>query len=94
MMHAPTCSLRTRFSSRRYSMTSSWWRFTQPARVTSKIRSGTASNMDQVYLYGPPPRPPEPSADFSDSTGSPPRGFGHGGRSTVLPLSGARVGRT
>jgi hypothetical protein len=24
--------------------------------------------MDRVYLYGPPPRPPEPSAEFSDRT--------------------------
>ena len=62
------CGPFTRFSSRRYWMTSSWWRFTQPARVTIKIRTGRASNMDRVYLYRPPPRPLEPSADFSDST--------------------------
>lgn len=42
----------------------------QPARVTIRIRSGTASNTDRVYLYGPPPRPPEPSAEFSDGTPS------------------------
>src|SRR6185503_874307 len=37
--------------------------------VTIKIRRGTVSNMDRVYLHGPPPRPLDPSADSSDSTG-------------------------
>jgi hypothetical protein len=31
---------------------SSWWRLTQPARATSKIRSCTASSMDRVYSHG------------------------------------------
>ena len=32
----PRCSRRTRFSSRRYAIRSSWWRFTQPANVRTR----------------------------------------------------------
>ena len=32
----PSCSRRTRFSSRRYSIRSSWWRLTQPATVSTR----------------------------------------------------------
>src|SRR2546428_7942415 len=38
-----SCSLRTRFSSMRYSMTCCWWRLTHPARVTSSRRKGERS---------------------------------------------------
>ncbi len=38
-----SCSLRTRFSSTRYSMTSYWWRLIHPARVTSSSRKGERS---------------------------------------------------
>jgi len=64
----PTCSLRTRFSARKYAMTSSWWRFTQPDRATRRIRSRTLSIIGPVYLHGPPRHPTEHSAGFSDST--------------------------
>src|SRR6266446_1904680 len=47
------CSLRTRFSSTRYSMTSCWWRLTHPARVTSSSRKGEGTG----------------SAEYSDTTG-------------------------
>jgi hypothetical protein len=38
-----SCSLRTRFSSTRYSMTCCWWRLTHPARGTSSSRNGESS---------------------------------------------------
>ena len=44
----PRCSRRTRFSSRRYAIRSSWWQFTQPANV--RTRNCSAGGMACDYL--------------------------------------------
>ena len=64
----PSCSVRTRFSSRREAITSSWWRFTQPAKPTSRIRQRTLSTMRRVYRQPIIPPVRATSAEFSDST--------------------------
>lgn len=50
-------------------MTSSWCRFTQPAKATIATRSPTASIMDRVYLRRLLPHLSAHAAAFSDSTG-------------------------
>ena len=47
---APSTQVRlsTRFSSFRYSTTSNYWRFTQPANTTSRDRKGKGSIMRRV----------------------------------------------
>src|SRR6266550_5484189 len=66
-----SCSLWTRFSSTRYSMTSCWWRLTHPARVTSSSRKGERSAViGRSYRAAFGAVPGTGSAEYSDTTGS------------------------
>jgi len=57
----PRCSLRTRFSSRRYAIISTCRRFTHPARATRRIRHRIESTIRRVYRDWR-------ATEFSDST--------------------------
>src|SRR5438309_6245613 len=64
-----SCSLRTRFSSTRYSMTSCWWRLTHPARVTNSSRKGERSAViGRSYRATLGAVPGTGSAEYSDTT--------------------------
>jgi hypothetical protein len=87
-----TCSLRTRCSSTRYSMTCCWWRLTHPASVTSSTCKGLRSAfIGRSYRAHARTGTGEASTEYSDITGVTARGGTGTSRSRRRSLAASRA---